>query len=199
MSNPTFFDDNLNVFSQAQLEVLRGFINKLPLNKHYLMFYVTNDGSSSGFVSSVTYYIIVFEEGKYQVYFEYSDIGTIAIPGTASVYQFDFRDSDSSNGTWFVSRGVLTWGNISIFYNSAQGTWYYSADNVSTGAFLYCPCSELFSDVVFANNVGVLAPISDISNRKEVLPQYATLFSLVVFFVYDRLRALWRSIRGRDT
>lgn len=199
MSDPMFFDDNLNVFSQAQLEVLRGFINKLPLNKHYLMFYQTYDGSSSGDVSSITYYIVVFGEGKCEAEFSYSDFNGISISDSAIVYQFLFRDSDLSNGPWLYCRDILRWENIQFSYNASESRWFYFADNVDTGAFSWGPCSDLFSDVAFANNVGVLAPVSDISNRGEVKVQYATFFSLVVFFVYDRLRALWRSIRGRDT
>ena len=195
-SNPIFYDTNLNVFSQAQLEVLKGFINKLPVTKHYLMFYTFPFGSAP---YQVWYYVFVFDraEGLYD---------GLDVVDNCVLYRFVFRDDyddfvkgvNSEPWSWYQVFSADVVENLQVRNVGVAGysVTYDLVDFFGSHPQTMSDMSYPFGDLSF-NTVDYGFPMPDISNRREVLPQYATVFGLAVLLIFDILRHFSRSIRGR--
>lgn len=190
-SNPVFYDKRANVFSVAQLEVIKGFINKLPISQHYAMVY---EFQHVGVDYNLLYHVFVFDSSRVS--------GWELIVDDAYMYDIIFKydydlsdgisGSSSPSGWCIVSQPVKV---SNLIFNSLAGysvSYDVNGKNVSKSGL-----SLIFSDV--PNSFFQKITTVDISNRKEVLPQYATVFGLAVFLVLDILRGFWRSARGRDT
>lgn len=190
-SNPVFYDKRANVFSDAQLEVIKGFINKLPISQHYAMVY---EFKQVGADYNLQYHIFVFD--SVEPYSWKFIVGDAYMYDIIFKYDYDLSDGVSGSGSpsgWCIVSQPVKVSNL--IFNSQAGysvSYDVNGKNVSKSGLSFI-CSDV------PNSFSQKIITVDISNRKEVLLQYATVFGLAVFLVLDILRGFWRSARGRDT
>lgn len=197
-------------FTDDQLEIVKGYINKLPITQHYFLMagYVQEETTTT---FRVDYWLFLPQSNAYTVFSSSSGYYGYNLGGYSDVYRFRFfynypledglYPDLPSDGNWFEFMPMGKYLNVMMRCGVSQGQrrfqFVYSQDGVRRTVK---DLSLLFSDVPAGDSSqGFSVMVPDITNRREVLPQYATLFGLAVFLIFDILRGFWRSFRGRDT
>lgn len=183
-------------FYQYSLDVLRSFVNSnLPFGSHYVVlpsFSYSGLDSSSVDSPGLVYWIFFFKD------YEINSAGRFVvldrdngIVGYKMTFLFDVQASLAKFGSVVPIVEPVT--NQLLFSPT-----YFLARYVEYGVFYQIPGFSGNDRVTFSP-YSDLSGFVDISNRRELLPQYAAVFGLAVFLVLDILRGFWRSARGRDT
>ena len=196
-------------FTDDQLEIVKGYINKLPITQHYfLMAGYKQEETSTTFI--VDYWLFLPQNNKYSLFSSSLGYYGYNLSQYSDVYRFRFyynyplEDGSypdlPSDGNWFEFLPMGQYFNVFI----RCGT---NSTGVRNSLFTYAEggvrktvknLSLIFSDVPIGKSTqGFPVMVPDISNRREVLPQYATVFGLAVFLLLGIFRDMWRSIRGR--
>lgn len=167
-----------DAFPMQLFEYLRAFINKLPVDKHYIAIPV--EYAFGNDINVFQVHIFVFDD-----YVAYSDYIEVTAPTYYDGYVLSYTYPLKRNSGMLFNYSSFQWEKLKVSPIEFTYTLRYGYTQTLQ------PFSAPFSDV------GKVYP--DISNRREVVAQYATVFGLAVFFILGILRGFWRSARGRDT
>lgn len=173
-----------NVLPTQLFEYLKALINKIPLDKHYVAFPIKVNFDTN--YPSIIVYIFVFDD---YVYLPSNGRLKVTDAGDNKCFMISYNLATNNSGNFYMPFSVSSFSYTSFSTGYMQDFTFVRSDGDTETFRLF---SAPFSDV------GELY-YPDISNRREVVAQYATVFGLAVFLILGILRGFWRSARGRDT